>query len=111
MSVIVKDFGVSQFVCGFGIPVETGTYESITSGIVFKSQLPLPSKPSDLRTHTTHNVNGGRNVKSAKDIYKYMRWELYKALELWANRYVHNLSLKKSAKYVCKYNNAQVMQV
>ncbi|TMW52600.1 hypothetical protein DOY81_002346 [Sarcophaga bullata] len=79
-------FGVSQFVCGFGIPVETETYESITSGIVFKSQLPLPAKASDLRTHTTHNVNGGRKMKSGKNIYMDMRWELYKALELWANR-------------------------
>ena len=96
MAIAIEDFGVSQFVCGFGIPVETETYESITSGIVFKSQLPLPSKASELRTHTTHNVNGGRKMKNGKNIYKYMRWELYKALELWANRYVYNLKISKS---------------
>lgn len=85
----IRDFGVSQFVCGFGIPVETESYESITSGIVFKSQLPLPSKASDLRTPTTHNVNGGRDVEVEKDdnkLHDNLRWEFYRALELWANR-------------------------
>ncbi|KAM7359435.1 uncharacterized protein ACRADG_012649 [Cochliomyia hominivorax] len=82
---IGDDFGVSQFVCGFGIPVETDSYESITSGIVFKSQLPLPAKPSDLRTHTKHNVNGGRQMKYNYELNANLRWELYMGLELWAN--------------------------
>lgn len=54
----------------------------------FIAQLPqLPSKPSDLRTPSFYTINAGRALNKGKDLNTQIRWEFYKALEVWANRY------------------------
>lgn len=55
--------------------------------MVFKSQFPLPTKPKDLRNHTSHNING-RLIDNLNDLplLKQMRWHLYNAMGLWASR-------------------------
>lgn len=100
--IIFSDFGVSQFVCGFGIPVDLNL-ETVTSGIVFKSQLSLPSKPEDLRNHTVHKVHGRKiNKLSDQPLLTNLRWSLYKTLELWASKYVR-YKLVSSSEYTIKF--------
>ncbi|XP_075167922.1 uncharacterized protein LOC142240086 [Haematobia irritans] len=94
LPLIFHNFSVSQFVCGFGIPIDS-ELESVTSGIVFKSQVHLPANTNQNRNHIFQNVHARYSSQ--------IRWNFYKALELWAN----NLGLQGREcvlKSICEAN-------
>ncbi|XP_037943676.1 uncharacterized protein LOC119676508 [Teleopsis dalmanni] len=100
--------GSLQFVCGFGVPVEELQFETVLTGIVFKSTHILPSTVFALRNHTTHpitepykirtNVSKNFDFFDMKREYKnsnlnYIskyakyRWLIYKVLEKFSENY------------------------
>lgn len=77
---------------GIGIPTESLTLESVTSGFVFKMRYQLPAMKNVTNSEMINFDEKSFNNKNKQPQDKW-RWSFYKLVEEWADKYMQTIHL------------------